>query len=412
MTVLDIAPIEADDSQIDFVSNSSLDLHRKCPQAFTYKYLRHLSEIEGGVRVELELGTWWHALRALDAIARGQAIGSLRSAPKTIQTPDGAPDLVRTDNGGNSGWVYTLEHDREQVIRPYEGFFELVQAWWQRLGGETQDAWTEKLGKHPAQHLAEMDGRWSDRWAEDTQYEEPVAVEYKFRRQLPNVPTVLGGYVDEILIDRKRGLVIVRDDKTANTIKGDSEDDLMDGQLHLYAWAVTPQVKAWLDRGVNAIAYDRVRAKPPTTPVVTQSGTLSKTVSDYDLTTYQAWALSGPKYPGRKKDGSQAGTYEIEQAVIEKLSLPAMRDIWTQRSLTPLNRNIIRNHLQSAVDTQRAAEQTAARVAQTGEAARNLTRMGCAYCSFQKLCRAEMIGGPSDDWPFDEFGLQKQVTHR
>jgi hypothetical protein len=392
------------DHRVEFVSHSALELHRKCPQAWQYRYLRGLTEIEGEKDVHLELGTWWLALRALDAVNRGQELGTLKSAPRVIQTPDGAPDLIRSSSG--TGWAYVRKDQTDERVESLADFMELIKVWWKTLKGDIQEAWTEKLGVHPALHLHRMDLRFWNRWGEDIAAEEPIAVELKFRRQLPGVDTVLGGYIDEIYRDNRRGLIVARDVKTANSIVADSEDDMMDSQLQLYAWGASPLVKTWIGRGINAVGYDRIRSKPPTTPVVTQSGTLSKTVSDYDLATYIEWAERHPTYPGRKKDGSQAGVYEIEQAVIDKLSLPAMRDVWTQRSRTPLNRNIVRAHLQAAIDTQRAAEQTSARVAASGEAARNLSRMGCKWCSFQHLCRAEMIGGPNNDFLPEEYGLR------
>jgi hypothetical protein len=301
------------DHRVEFVSHSALELHRKCPQAWQYRYLRGLTEIEGEKDVHLELGTWWHALRALDAVNRGQELGTLKSAPKVIQTPDGAPDLIRSSSG--TGWAYVRKDQTDERVESLADFMELIKVWWKTLKGDIQEAWTEKLGVHPALHLHRMDLRFWNRWGEDIAAEEPIAVELKFRRQLPGVDTVLGGYIDEIYRDNRRGLIVARDVKTANSIVA-------------------------------------------------------------------------------------------EQAVIDKLSLPAMRDVWTQRSRTPLNRNIVRAHLQAAIDTQRAAEQTSARVAASGEAARNLSRMGCKWCSFQHLCRAEMIGGPNNDFLPEEYGLR------
>jgi len=209
-----------------------------------------------------------------------------------------------------------------------------------------------------------------------------------------------------VYLDRKRGLVVVRDTKTGHDLASQTAaDDMMDSQLQLYAWGITPLVKDWDVGRVGAVGYDRVRSVAPRPPMLTKSGRLAvrggePSIGQCDLRTYLDWAKgedgAGVPFPGMKADGSAAGFYQAEDSVIEKLSSPAAASIWFQRTLTPLNVNLVRTHLRSAVDSALDLAASRARVERTGEAARNLTK-SCRWCDFAALCRAEMIGGPARD---------------
>jgi hypothetical protein len=264
-----------------------------------------------------------------------------------------------------------------------------------------------------------MNDRWHDRWDEEIRTEQPLAVEMGWGRDLPKFPgpdgTVtdpnarLVGYIDEVYLDTKRQIIVVRDNKTHKTLAAQTTaDDMMDSQLQLYAWGASPEVTSWGIGQIKATAYDRIRTVKAKTPQVTQAGTLSKSITDYDLYTYAAWSLGdgrGVPYPGRKADGSGAGFYQPESAVIEKLSSPAAISAWYQRTLTPLNINLIRVHLRAAVDSAADVALSRARFAVTGEAARNLTS-NCRYCDFVRLCRTEMVGGISTDLELSDYYLR------
>ena len=59
-----------------YTTYSQITTHRGCPQRFNYAYVRGLKKIDPeDVKVELEFGNWWHALRAADSIERGSAAG-------------------------------------------------------------------------------------------------------------------------------------------------------------------------------------------------------------------------------------------------------------------------------------------------------------------------------------------------
>ena len=199
--------------------------------------------------------------------------------------------------------------------------------------------------------------------------------------------------------------MVVRDHKTGKQLPTQSAlDDMMDSQLQLYAWGAAPQISEWGMGAISATAYDRVKSVKPTTPRLNKSGTLSKTVTQFDLHTYLDWVAEGQEFEGLRKDGSGAGIYEAEQSVIDHLMSPAWRTIWHQRTLTPLNTNMIRAHLRSAVDTIADLNQTRHRAEDTGEAARNLTK-GCTWCDFAALCRAQIVGGPDGEYTLVDYRL-------
>lgn len=395
----------------NLLTYSALTQHRQCPQAWSYRQLRGLRRDPDQMAPARDVGSWWHALRAADAIGRGAELGTLHSVPGKITTADSGPVWVRagaaaraTSGDERSLPLYARKDGTDQPapLTP-QRVVDALDQWLSGLPGEAQ----EEAGDMPAL-LAGMDARWRARWADDIAAEQPLAVEVWWEREItPGVR--LGGYIDEVIFDPHRNIVVVRDDKTAKTLNTSAEEDFLDSQLHLYAWGVSPLVREWVGQPVGAIAYDRTRAAAPKEPVITQMGTLSKTVTDFDLATYLAFAETRPSYPGRKKDGSQAGVYVPEEKVIEKLSTPQALNLWTQRTRVPLNKHLIRSHLQAALDTYEAQQKTVERFNRSGEAARNLTRYGCRFCDYADLCRAEMIGGVEGDYPLEEFGLIRRT---
>lgn len=412
MTVIDDQPTTRTQADAPtFVSYSSLTTHRKCPQAWQYAYVQRLKPVSEADTIDRDLGSWWHALRALDGIRRGTQRGTLVSLPGEIGLGDLGPTLVLQ----RSAWQSKRLPVYKLGDRAYSATPDLVTAvartWWRRMGNDLREAWMDRFGGiELADHLEAMDQRWNSRWHDDLVREEPIAVELEFRRQLPGLDVVLGGRIDEIYRDRKRGLIIARDYKTNRSLGSEALDDFMDSQLHLYGWGSSPLVQDMTGRGVQAVAYDRARSVPPKDPQVTQSGTLSKSVTDYDLDTYKRWAAGpdgeGVPYPGRKKDGSGAGVYQAEESVIAKLSTPQALEVWNHRTVVPLNTNVIRAHLEAAVDTTRDMVRSVDRYNLTGAAPRNLTRFGCAHCDFADLCRAQMIGGPDGDYDLEAYGLR------
>jgi len=129
------------------------------------------------------------------------------------------------------------------------------------------------------------------------------------------------------------------------------------------------------------------------------------TLGQTDLQTYLDWCNAGPEYAGTKS--APPGVYQLEESVVDKLSSPAFTSTWFQRTLTPLNTNIIRTHLRAAVDTAVDVANTRERIEVANEAGRNLTT-GCKWCDFQGLCRAEMVGGPDGTYDLADYKLRER----
>src|SRR5699024_12073764 len=83
----------SDETPRSCISYSGITTHRDCPQRWQYRYIRGLEKDDpDDVKVELEFGNSWHALRAADSIARGVALGSLRETPARRGAVDDGPE--------------------------------------------------------------------------------------------------------------------------------------------------------------------------------------------------------------------------------------------------------------------------------------------------------------------------------
>ena len=367
---------------------SSLTLHRRCPQAWKYRYIDGLRRRRSETTPALDFGSWFHAARALDRIAKGRAEGTLKAVPDEIHTTDTGPSFTPNSS-------------------PADVLGAAVD-YWERLGETAREAWLDWLGQALPDRLEHAYVEWRERWAQDSENEAVLAVEQRWERQVPGTGVVLWGYADEVYQDRKRGIVVVRDCKTSGTLgQVTSLDEMMDSQVQLYAWGLGPLCDEWGVPRPRAVAFDRVRSKAPKTPKLTKAGKLSSSVKDYDLTTYLEWVGDdGIPYEGMKKDGSAAGVYTAEEAEIERLGSPQVVSQWFSRHLTPVSPHLVRSHLQAAADTCSDISLTRKRAAARGEASRNFGKAACQFCEFADLCRAQMVGGPGGEYAPEEYGLR------
>lgn len=384
---------------------SNMVLHRKCPQAWVYRYVRNLEPLEREVAPALDFGNWWHALRAADLLERGRELQSLRSAPNKIRTTDNGPEF--------DGASVTVDE-----------VFEACERWWHRLRAEVREEIVSFLGQELPERLGGAYRRWTIEWAIERTNEHPLAVEMYWQR---NIKTPAGnsvrlyGFIDEVVYNSHRNLVVVRDAKTSGSLgQVSSLDDMMDSQLQLYAWGAAPEIEKWGLGKVRAVGYDRVRSKAPKTPELTLTGSLKRSITDYDWLTYEEWA-SGPNgkgvtwgeegavyASGKKKGEPKWGVYLPEEKILTDLKSSAKRSVWFQRTMTPININLVRVHLQSVLDTVDAQERTMERFAETGDAPRNLATANCRWCDFASLCRAEMFGGSSGVFDLAEHNLKER----
>lgn len=371
-----------------FLSYSQMSTFNKCPQAWHYKYLRHLDADETHPPVQAHFGSWWHALRATDSIVRGRDAGTLKYVQDHVETVDGGPTL---DTGGASS----------------SGVLMLARSWWDGQSEDYRAEFVGKLGAPLPDRLDMLNTSYVLQWMESREHEQPVAVEVPVTlpmRTSSGTTFRFTGFIDEIYRDAEHGFLVVRDHKTNSSLSQFSNDkDILESQLQLYAWAA----QKTLDLGgrIRATAYDRVRSVAPKLPSVTKSGTLSKAVTDYDLRTYQDWCREGVPFDGTKKDGSGAGVYESDPKVVEKLSAPDEVGRWFKRTLSPLNARVVRMHVATLADVADELPDELERVNVRHEARRRMSTGNCRYCDFFQLCRAQVIGGPDGGFQPADFGL-------
>lgn len=355
-----------------FVSVSSLGTWRACPKRYEYQKHRNLTLAAPRKAIDRELGSWWHAVRAADSIARSRH----RQEDHPEEIPHYLPGGLTTGDFGPVIPV-TLATDTRTVI-------EAAQEFWDTMDDQLREDWLERTGKPLPEHLVEMDYRWRVRWAEETAHEQIIAVELPLEVKLPGAGNLwFRGRVDEVVRDTRTSAIILRDHKANRDMPvSEAVEDLIDSQLHLYAWAVSLTI----GEDVKVLSYDRARSKPAATPKLTLAGGLSKSVTDYDLLKYLDFTMKPVPYPGRKKDGSDAGEYVQDGELVKKLGTPMEMDKWNRRAGPPVNLRLIKAHLMQALVTAR-------QIRDAEEFPRNLSRRGCKGCDFLELCLDEMRTG-------------------
>lgn len=371
------------------LSYSSALKHRRCPQSWAYHYLDDLRVGLESDTTYRDLGAWWHALRAAEAIQRGAARGSLMIFPQEIS---GAGDVtIPVDLGKDM--VYLVK----QSIRD-----------WDASSRERRELLLEKLGWTSFEEaIKHMDENYSSRWGDQIEFESPVAVELSWSRSIEvnDQEIELSGIVDELYLDERKNSYVIRDHKTNQSLARISSDDLtMDSQLPMYVWGISPLLEKLGLPEVRILEYSRVRSAAPKTPKLTKSGSLAKNVTDYDVKTYMEWCYTRPTFEGLKKDGTGAGVYELDNSVLEHLSTEEQLNHWTRRVSLPVNLNVVKTHMESmaytAVDMQRTAEFWQ----ESKHAPRNFGS-ACTWCDFKDLCRDQIIGGPGGDYHLPDYGL-------
>jgi hypothetical protein len=392
---------------------SGIMLHRKCPEAWYFRTGLGLGRPIEGPAPYLHLGSWYGLWRTAEALERGRAAGSLIFDPRTFRPVESGPEF-------------------DQATLTAQDVMDAAQAWWDRLSDREptmHDAWMEAVGGTVVQRLREMTVRWLDEFGEEAKIERPLGLEVFWKRELPrpweesrepgdpdvlSLPkVVLIGFIDELLEHPQRG-VIVRDNKSTSKMETMSAfRDMSDSQLSIYAWGVTPALKARGMSAPRAISFDRILSKATAKPSLNMDGTISSKSKIWDLRTYLDWVNEGQQYPGRAKDGSGAGVYRVDDEIVRRLSQPQWKAQFIQRTIDPITRPMIRAHLLAAVDTATDIWRTQRRAAQTGEAARNLSDANCRWCDFSLLCRARMFGGTDESLTYDlrEYGLVSKKGH-
>lgn len=436
-------------------SYSALTLHRKCPQAWLYRYGMRLEEDRETASPYLVIGRWWSVLSAAESLERGRAAESLRFIPR---------DMRDKAEG----------YDFDPLSVTVSDVLKAAEERWKRIGADDREEFIATLGEPLPDRLRGMYANWDAANPQRFDRERPLGVEVFWKRELPRpegdlawnlladpeaVPKMsLIGFIDELYYDRERDMVVIQDGKANKDVNNvnTSLDDLMDSQLMLYVWGIAPKLKREGIEAPRAISYDRVKSVAPKEPQLTASGGLSKAVTLYDAATYRRWAMEDTRpspetvqeiidaaeadetpytpeqielmqnlEPGRfwgkpgdfmksgpRKGQPKFGIYQIDAKVLENLETPSEQAKWARRTVDPVNRRMIEAHLRAAVDTAQDIFMTQKRAEATGQAPRNLDRRGCQFCDFADLCRAQIVGGPGGDYDLESFGLRKKPSKR
>jgi len=395
---------------------SSLNLHRKCPNAWYFRYGLNLSKPLFGPAPYLHFGSWYGLWRSAEALERGRKAGSLVFDPRKFKPID-----------------YETGPEFDQATLTTQDVMDAADAWWKVQshgpeGPEVEASWQDTLGGTLRQRLEATTVRWRDEFGDAAKYESPLGIEVFWKRELPRATedlaepsdyegeslpnVVLIGFIDELYRDEQRNMIVVRDNKTSSRMEPMTVfSDMVDSQLFLYGWGVTPKLKSIGVETPRAMAYDRILSKATAKPGLNLDGTLSAKSKIWDLRTYRDWVAEGQEFPGRSKDGSGAGTYVEDPELAKRLGDPNWKVQFIQRTLTPISRPAVTAHLRAAVDSATDIWRTTRRAERTHEAARNLTKDNCRWCDYAAICRARMFSGPEAVYDLREFGLVGKNGH-
>lgn len=379
------------------VSYTQLTSYRKCPQFWWLRYRERIQPIESAAPPAWKwVGIWVHAVLAAKNITQGRKQGKIVYVPPTISTPDGWDDIPTDDTEPLT--VFVIQH---------------MANWWAKLPIQVKEMVLETTSSDIPSLVIDIIRRYNARVGTKELNEKRtiLAVELPWSRTIPptepgGTPVEIRGFIDAVYYDSDRGYYTIADYKTAKDIGKTALDDLLDAQLHLYAWGASTKLEELGIPRIDAVSYVRVRSTKAKTPQLTKAGKLGRTVTDYDDLTYIAWANSEPAYEGTKKDGP--GVYKLEPAVLEKLQTPDAVAKWVHTTLRPINLNTITSHVYGAMDTASMIRSTELLAQQRGEAPRNLTS-ACKWCEMSPLCQAQVVGGPHGDYQLEPMGLEKKL---
>lgn len=386
-------------------SYSSLQTLMKCERQYALRFIEGL-EKNAPEKLIYMRGHAWHALLAADLMQRGAALNSLRNFPTKLEVLQGL-ELGIDWQGIEDDWMGRKEptiigwdsegHGPEVPLTPYS-VLEHIAVWENAQESERKDEIIAKFGAPLHERLRDLWIRYQLKWGEREAQFLPVLVEFEWDRLAPN-GMLLQGRLDSVVFDRENFLCVVRDAKSHDSwpSEPDAVLDLMNSQLHLQAWGCAPALREltgdWESGPAvpQAVEFDRVRFKKPTTPKLTTKGILSKTVTDFDAYTYGEWC--------RSDEAIEAG-YVFDQEVADKVD--ADPEAWFRRSMKPLSMKAVEAHVKAAQAQALRAENV------VSSEAGIVPSSDCAWCDFLPLCRAEIIGGRPDTFIPADFGLRKR----
>lgn len=369
-------------------SYSALQVLAQCERKYTLRFFEEL-EADRQDRPAPLRGTAWHAVMQAALLEWGAHRKTLLVQPTHIQVLKGF-DLAISWDTPYAPTVIGPDYGPEMPLSPTT-IIAHIRSWWNQQETSYREEMEAEFGAPLADRLLDLWNRYTLHYGADDQRYQTLITEYEWERQTPK-GKLLQGRVDAVLYDTQLGLVVVRDYKTHESWPSEADHvlDLMDSQLHLQAWGVAPVLK---EHGLipQAVEFDRLRFKKPSTPKLTTKGVLSKSTTDYDGYTYRAWTQTA--------EAKEAG-YEFDQAAFDKAE--ENRDAWFRRSMKPLSMRAVEAHVRAAeaqiIRSESLDTKTSALV----------PSKACGWCDFLSLCRAEIIGGRPEHIVLSEFGLRKQ----
>jgi hypothetical protein len=135
--------------------------------------------------------------------------------------------------------------------------------------------------------------------------------------------------------------------------------------------------------GIKGVMWDYIRSKSPAGPTLLKNGSLSKARIDTLPEVYEATILEHGLDPAHYTD------------ILGDLD--AKLPEWYRRVFVPINKEAVAQIVEETQVTGREMERKAG-----VDVTRNLTR-DCSWCSYEKLCKAELFGMDADTIREREF---------
>lgn len=208
------------------------------------------------------------------------------------------------------------------------------------------------------------------------------SAEFEFKHDIGG-GVILEGVID-CIPETEDGRRWVGEHKSHKVFPGDDVRQA-DLQSMLYADAA---IKAFGIKRVVGVMWDYIRSKSPEEPKLLKNGTLSKARIDTLPVMYER-AIE-------RHQLDRADYVDVLGELDDKLKT------WFRRVFVPLNRNAVSELMEETRVTGREMMRKAG-----VDTTRNLSR-DCSYCSYERLCKAELFGMDADFIREREF-IRKQA---
>lgn len=138
----------------------------------------------------------------------------------------------------------------------------------------------------------------------------------------------------------------------------------------------------------DGVLWDYIRSKPPSVPELTKKGQLSKSKIDTFKSIYE--------------DTIKENRLNLKDYADVLKSLEGIEKNYFKRVFMPINESLSRQLLKETVITAQEMQMREAK-----DCTRNITN-DCSWCSYESLCRAELVGADADYLRKTEFKKRKE----